>query len=149
MLTFQTRGSFVCPTCEKPTPSLANGQCPDCFNTAQAAWEKKMAVRLDTGNINVQKLVNAMFEQHWMHECKIIPDYMPPFHGNDTRPKCVVAFTDADGGVSYLRHSNGPRQGFSWDIYGDDFIYPELAIVAIAAAIPPPRVGRIVPTYCK
>lgn len=42
----------------------------------------------------------------------------------------------------FLRYSCGPRQGFFWDIYGDDFQTPELALLAISQAPTSPSFMR-------
>ena len=69
----------------------------------------------------------------WRQMATIVPDYMPPYPREDTRPKCVVRYKD-----SFLRHSSGPRQGHFWDCYGDDYITPELAFMALLEAPVPP-----------
>lgn len=74
-----------------------------------------------------------MFGDIWRAYAEIIPNYMPPYPREDTRPSCVVKC-----GEAFLRHSAGPKQGFFWDIYGDDFIKPELALVALLHAPTPP-----------
>jgi len=70
----------------------------------------------------------------WRKFAEIVPHYMPPHPSSDTLPKCVVCFEH-----SFLRYSHGPRQGFFWDeIYGDDMMTPELALVALMQAPMPP-----------
>lgn len=69
----------------------------------------------------------------WVKLAEIIPDYMPPFPDAKTKPRCVVKC-----GQSFLRHSRGPLQGHFWDIYGEDYQSPELALVALLQAPPPP-----------
>lgn len=72
----------------------------------------------------------------WREDCEIIPAYMPPYPRADTQPKCVVRHVSG----AFLRHSKGPRQGHGWDIYGDDYHNPELALIALSQAPPPPQV---------
>ena len=91
---------------------------------------------IDAAMFNMQKLIECMFQFNWQHQCEIIPDYMPPYPGKDTQPKCVVKF-----GGAFLRYSAGPMQGYFWDCYGEDFIDPELALMALAHAPPPPRIS--------
>lgn len=79
----------------------------------------------------------------WMAKVDIIVDYMPPYPGKDTRPRLVIRFDDGTEHPPFLRHSNGPLQGFSWDIYGDDFQTVELAILALSQAPVPVNVGPI------
>ena len=73
----------------------------------------------------------------WRKHAEIVPRYFPPYRNTDTRAKCVVRC-----GSSFLRHSAGPRQGYFWDCYGDDFINPELALIALCAAPVPPDMVR-------
>jgi hypothetical protein len=138
---------MICDKCKNETSSTCNGLCPDCFNTEQTAWQKRMAIRMDVSKLDVAKLVAILFTQHWMHECKIIPDYMPPFPSATTRPTCQIQYTYEDGTTTHLRHSNGPLQGFFWDIYGDDFHSPELAVAMLAQAPAPTRVHAVIPTH--
>ena len=75
----------------------------------------------------------------WWEMCEIIPNYMPPYPRSDTKPTCVVAIRDTyDDHYSFLRHSIGPRQGHFWDIYGDDYFNPSLALLALMSAPVPP-----------
>lgn len=125
----------------------ANDKCWPCFEIAQDAWIAKMAIRQDPAQFDMQRLVGLLLTQHWMHECEIITDYMPPFPRDDTQPRCVVAFVYDDGSKAYLRHSRGPLQGWSWDIYGDDLHDANLALVAISSAPAPPRIDYCIPTH--
>lgn len=128
--------------------SLTNGRCFECAEIAQAAWTAKMAIRQDPAQFDMDKLVKLLLTQHWMHECQIIPKYMPNFPREDTQPTCVVRYYYADQeDHSFLRYSNGPLQGYFWDVYGDDFHSPELALLAISQAPAPTRVGSVIPTH--
>lgn len=138
---------MICKTCNEEASSTCNGECPRCWNTSSTAWRERMAVRLDASQFKPQKLVNLLLTQHWMHECKIIPDYMPPFPGKDTRPTCQIHYVYKDGTDTGLRYSRGPLQGFGWDSYGDDFHSPELALVALSQAPPPPHIDVVIPTH--
>lgn len=75
----------------------------------------------------------------WRADCEIIRDYMPPFPRKDTRPTCQVRYIPSD---SFLRWSAGVVQGYFWDLYGDDCLSPELALLALLRAPPPPCVFR-------
>lgn len=90
--------------------------------------ESLLAAMLDDshGNLNV-----------WRKHAEIIPQYMPPFPDKGTRPTCIVRVGD-----SKLRYSHGPRQGYFWDIYGDDFGNPVRALLALMAAPVPPSLLR-------
>jgi hypothetical protein len=94
---------------------------------------------IDATMFNVQELVRLMLGSDWKCDdwrkhATIVPAYMPPYPHPREKPRCVVKF----GGV-FLRHSKGPRQGHSWDMYGDDYITPELALLALCEAPPPPQ----------
>lgn len=84
---------------------------------------------------DMQKLLNVLLgiEPHtsnWRPQAEIIPKYVAG--PTDSTPRCVVRF-----GHSFLRHSKGPRQGHFWDVYGDDYLTPELALIALMEAEPP------------
>lgn len=72
-------GTLICESCGRPCNSTANGQCIDCHEPALEAWRAQMAIRQDPAQFDLRKLVNLLLSQHWMHHCKIIPAYMPPF----------------------------------------------------------------------
>jgi hypothetical protein len=91
--------------------------------------ERLLATMLDDAHGNV----NA-----WRKYAEIVPAYVPPFPDENTRPRCVVRL-----GRAFLRYSVGPRQGYMWDVYGDDMMTPELALMALLEApVPPSLVDR-------
>lgn len=138
---------MLCKTCDNDTPSLHGGQCVDCANISQAEWQKRMAIRQDASRFDAQRLVNLLLTEHWMHECKIIPNYMPPYPSADTRPTCQIHYIYKDGTDTGLRYFKGPLQGFFWDIYGDDFYSPEVALIALSQAPPPTKIDVIISTH--
>jgi hypothetical protein len=73
----------------------------------------------------------------WRRFAEIVPGYIPPFPSPDTQPTLVIRY-----GESFLRYSKGPRQGFFWDMYGDDFYTAELALVALLQAPVPPFICK-------
>lgn len=92
---------------------------------------------IDPSIINVGELMKYLLQlDHWSgawrSHAEIIVDYMPPFPRPDTRPSCQVKIGD-----NFLRHSKGPLQRHFWDIYGDDYQTPELALIALMQADPP------------
>lgn len=93
---------------------------------------------------DLQKLINYLLDQTWQRKCEIIPDYMPPHPAKNTIPTVQIKFDDESEYPPFLRYSAGPRQGFFWDIYGDDFQEIELAIIAISKAPTPVNVGPII-----
>lgn len=98
---------------------------------------------IDPSIFTIEKLIADMLgdnEMHWRHDAEIIPEYMPPCPQPDTRPKCVVRY-----GKVFLRHSRGPWQGHSWDIYGDDYLRPSLALIALSQAPVPPFLLKTAP----
>lgn len=94
---------------------------------------------IDPSLFTVERLLATMLDDvsgnvdRWRRFAEIVPGHMPPYPAKDTRPACVVRW-----GESYLRYSKGPRQGFTWDIYGDDMLTPELALLALMQAPVPP-----------
>nr|WP_250808433.1 hypothetical protein [Neorhizobium tomejilense] len=140
--------SLTCKSCEDTNlEGTINGMCADCHRTATEKWQAKMAIRQDPAQFDMVKLVNRLLSQHWMHECEIIPRYMPPNPGDDTRPTCQVRYTYEDGTMAFLRYSKGPMQGYFWDMYGEDMGSPERALICISQSPAPPRVGVVIPTH--
>jgi hypothetical protein len=68
---------------------------------------------------------------------------MPPYPGPETKPRVVVEYDDGTQYKPMLRHSRGPKQGFCWDVYGDDMQTEELAIIALSQAPFPVNVGPL------
>lgn len=142
----ESEPTLICKTCGEKCHGTSNGECHKCHAITSAKWQKKMAIRQDPTQFDINKLVRCLLTEHWMHECEIIPAYMPPFPGKDTRPTCQVRYVYEDGSDTFLRYSKGPAQGFFWDMYGEDMMSPELALVCISKAPPPVRVGVVIPT---
>lgn len=87
--------------------------------------------------LSIERLVELLldtsdFKGAWRSRAEIIVNYMPPHADAKTSPRCVIRL-----GEVFLRHSKGPKQGYIWDTYGDDFLYPELALLALYHAEPP------------
>jgi len=89
-------------------------------------------------HLDADRLVSYLLNEPWHKDCTIIPDYVAPYAKDGTRPSLVVRF-EFDDHTVFLRHSNGPRQGFFWDIYGDDFKEMGLALIALSEARMPQR----------
>jgi len=88
-------------------------------------------------------LLEYLLEEAWHKDCEIIPDYMPPYPGSNTRPSVVIRYNNGTEYPPYLRYSKGPKQGFDWDVYGDDFLDVELALIALSNAPTPRSVAPI------
>jgi hypothetical protein len=117
------------------------------MNHTENTQEPRAAVsRLDDqlSAINAQRLAGYLLDQPWHRNCEIIPDYMPPFPDKNTRPSVKVRYNDGSEYPPFLRYSQGPKQGFFWDVYGDDMQDLELAIIALSRAPAPVSVGPIV-----
>ncbi len=87
------------------------------------------------------KLASLLLDQQWHKHCEIIPDFMPKFPHEDTRPTVQVRFNDGSDYPPRLRYSYGPKQGFFWDSYGEDMQTVELAVLALSQAPAPSSVG--------
>ncbi len=94
---------------------------------------------LDPKIFRMEKLLSALMREdasaasptNWRWEAEIIEidsEIVGKSHAQEFQVRL---------GKSYLRHSRGPRQGHFWDIYGDDYQSPELALVALLQAEPP------------
>lgn len=89
-------------------------------------------------------LLDTRFGNHnkWWSLCEIIPDYKAPFAKPGDAKRYVVRCHGKDvyniEHIMFLRYSAGPRQGFFWDTYGDDFQTAELALLALVQAPVPP-----------
>lgn len=94
--------------------------------------------------IDAARLVALLLDEPWHAQCEIIPDYMPPSPRLDTRPSVQVRFNDGTEHPPFLRYSRGPKQGYFWDIYGEDMQTIELAVFALSQAPAPRNVGPIV-----
>jgi hypothetical protein len=93
--------------------------------------------------IDSAKLISLLLEEPWHKDCEIIPDYMPKFPREKTRPTVQIRYNDGSEYAPLLRYSRGPKQGFFWDMYGEDMQTVELAIIALSQAPTPRYVGPI------
>jgi hypothetical protein len=99
---------------------------------------------IDPSLFTVESLLKALLDDSfgnvdaWRRCAEIVPKYMPPFPRSDTKPICAVRC-----GESFLRYSAGPAQGFFWDLYGEDFGTPALALLGLCQAPPPPFLVRM------
>jgi hypothetical protein len=93
--------------------------------------------------INLSKLLPLILREDWHEKCEIIPDYMPKYPREASRPSVQVRYNDGSEYPPMLRYSGGPKQGFFWDIYGDDMQTIELALIALSEAPTPRYVGPI------
>lgn len=96
-------------------------------------------------HISLIDLARAFWQTNpmdWRFNAEIVQDYMPPYPRKDTKPRLVVRYPYVnekdEQNHSYLRYSVGPKQGFLWDIYGDDMQNVALAFKALCEAPTPP-----------
>lgn len=87
---------------------------------------------------SIESILLYLLTEDWHSECEIIPDYMPPYPHEDTKPTVQIRHNNGTKYPAFLRYSKGPAQGFFWDAYGDDFHNSELALIALSKA-PTPR----------
>lgn len=93
--------------------------------------------------INLEKLLALLFDQPWHKSCEIVPDYMPPNPRPDTKPTVQVRCNNDSEYPAFLRYSNGPKQEYFWDIYGDNMHTVELAVFSLSRAPAPRSVAPI------
>jgi hypothetical protein len=98
---------------------------------------------LESDSVDAGELLRILLDEPWHARCEIIPDYMPPFPGKDTRPTIQVRYNDGTEYPPFLRYSHGPKQGFFWDMYGDHMHTIELAVLALHQAPAPRNVNPI------
>jgi len=90
---------------------------------------------IDPALFDVSELVTILLNTDqnpgnwWRRDCEIVKR---ADHRN--WPILVVRHVPTD---RYLRHSKGPVQGHSWDMYGDDYSKPEWALLALSQAPAP------------
>ncbi len=87
---------------------------------------------IDTKIFNLEKLVDWLIgcpssypEKIWIKDCEIFID---------KENRIIIKHESKGNSTHYLRYSKGPRQGYSWDCYGDNFLTPEIALLALSKA---------------
>jgi hypothetical protein len=87
---------------------------------------------IDTTIFNLERLIdwligysNSNPENIWIRDCEIIKNDKNEF---------VVKHKSKEYPARYLRYSKGPHQHYFWDIYGENFLIPELALIALSKA---------------
>lgn len=103
------------------------------------------------GAVSAECLLNLLLTEDWHQHAEIIPNYVAPFARSTDRERVVVRVGIGSSNpnheaesYSYLRYSAGPKQGFFWDIYGDDMQTVELAVLALSQAPHPTYCGPLV-----
>jgi hypothetical protein len=94
-------------------------------------------------NLSPTELVELLLDETWHRRCRIIPAYMPPYPKADTKPTVQVCFDDGTEYPPFLRYSHGPKQGYFWDVHGDDMGSVTLAVLALSQAPAPVSVGPV------
>lgn len=86
-------------------------------------------------HVNLEKLLKLLLHYKWQRDCRLEKD------------EDSVKIHHIPSGY-YLRHSAGPGLNQFWDTYGDNYMEPELALVALVKAPPPPKDANTIPlTY--
>lgn len=96
---------------------------------------------LDPNMFSNEGLLSALLKDgegnlNWRRYATIIPKYRAPGDRDYEESRCVIMLK-YQRMTTFLRYSKGPRQGHWWDIYGDDYQTPELALIALLEAEPP------------
>lgn len=84
-----------------------------------------------SNGVDAELLIDYLLQEWWHPQCEIIEEYVAPYAHKDMQPRCVIRHIPTGG---FLRYSRGPKQGFFWDVYGEDFQSKELALIALSAA---------------
>jgi hypothetical protein len=99
---------------------------------------------IDPALFTVTDLLAAMLDDRhgnvdpWRKDAEILPAYRAPFAKPGDPTRCIVRC----GGM-FLRYSVGCRSGHLWDIYGDDYLTPAYALLALCEAPPPPSMLKV------
>ena len=113
---------------------------------------------IDRNLIDPKRLLDALLDtsygnvNKWIELVEIVPDYMPAFPRDDTRPtiqvRCLVDADEPEPGPGvctsrhlYLRtsgHAGWHCGGYFWDSYGTPFHSVECALLAAVHAPVPP-----------
>ncbi len=90
---------------------------------------------IDPATININELVAALLGDGdtepghwWKKDCEFVTQE------RNGKPILVVFHPPTK---RYLRHSKGPVQGHAWDMYGDDYMKPAWALLALSQAPAP------------
>jgi hypothetical protein len=104
---------------------------------------------IDPKLFTVERLIAAMLHTSYgnINQWWLLAEIVSEQAGENAppaKPRWVVRIKSADSkDYSYLRYSNGPAQGHFWDMYGDDYLAPEHALLALMSApIPPIFIDR-------
>lgn len=102
----------------------------------EASDSKRSMVALK--EVSMDQLVRQLTEDKpWLKDVDLVYEERRDY-GN----VLVIRYKGRESTV-YLRHSKGPRQGFGWDVYGDNMLNPALALLAIIDAPPPVNWRRV------
>lgn len=85
---------------------------------------------MNISNVDTNKLIELILDQNWHKECEIIQNHK---YRDGSEAKVLIKYPNEHQDV-FLRYSQGPKQGYFWDIYGADFMKVELAILALSKA---------------
>ena len=88
-------------------------------------------------DVDIIHLLEYLVPFKWQRECKI---FQRETKNTPRGYKWVVMHVPTK---LFLRHSGGPLTGIFWDIYGDDFLSKELALVELSKAHDPNSVKAV------
>jgi len=87
---------------------------------------------------SAEKMFDLLLDQPWHKHCELL---------REKDGRLVVRYNSGSKYPPHLRYSAGPKQGFFWDIYGDEMQSFELAVIALSQAPAPVDVGPITFTF--
>lgn len=110
------------------TPNLERNTMSKVVNLDEKR-EPVLDKEIETIEFDSNILMKLLTDRNkWMRRCRLVRKQ------KDSRLNVYCPEHDC-----YLRHSKGPFQGYMWDVYGDDFLYEELALYALSQAPTPSR----------
>lgn len=114
--------------------SLTKAMTQDGLTSEGRVFSKAPSAPCFSLPVDASALTDLILDQHWQTSCEIIPDYVPRKGLPGEPSRVVVRYGGGTAHPKFLRHSCGPKQGFFWDIYGDDLQSIEIAILALSQA---------------
>lgn len=125
----------TCLLCKKPQSH--------CICSSSSVQNSDETSDLRKFNFDLNNLISNLLIHKWQWHCVIAKtNFSGEGSFDKTLLRCRVSYTSSDSIVKYLNYSRGPWGLFLWDNIGDDFLDPEIALLAISKCPPPPNVER-------